>query len=222
MSNQAADKRNGSKNGNGRSGNAESPEDRAARIARKQQHKEINLFEINHYGGRSFVAKSDFGRSMFELLKQHDYLYARMMGKAGSSNVISFDVATKHINKSMVLACQLNQVNKAMSRLLGGAPYKEPSFISEYKQMLRERGVRWDVNPDAQSGEPTKSNGRDRGGKQPDPSSVELAPVFDPMGNGEAGATATAGTTLSPDIPAGERHVQPETGEHASVATVIA
>lgn len=122
---------------NGRNRAPLTEEEQKERDERRKMARERNLFEIQHYGGRSFVAKCEATRPDFEMLQQLDFLYARLKGRAGEVRGIPFDKASKFINQHMDLLLAKSDLCKQLAKALG-MKYREPSLIAEFRSIRNE------------------------------------------------------------------------------------
>lgn len=151
-----------------------SQEERTLRDERRRKAKERNLFEIQHYGGRSFVARCEATRPDFEMLQQLDYFYNLLKGRAGEINGIPFEIAKKYIDQHTGLLLAKSDLCRELAKALG-KKYREPQLIGEYREMKakaeRERQLS------------KKKNGA---APKPGHANITAAPIYDHTGTGDS------------------------------------
>lgn len=111
-----------------------SDEEQKVRAEKWRAAKEKNLFEIQHYGGRSFVARCEATRPDFEMLQQLDYFYNLLKGRTGEINGIPFESAKKFIDQHTDLLLAKSDLCRELAKALN-KKYREPQLIGEYRKM---------------------------------------------------------------------------------------
>ena len=134
-----------------------SPEEKILRDERRRQAKERNLFEIQHYGGRSFVARCEATRPDFEMLQQLDYFYNMLKGRAGEVNGVPFEEARAFIDRHTDLLVSKSDLCRDLAKVLN-RKYREPQLISDYRKMRAKQRA---ANPQSNTKKGSSKSGQD-------------------------------------------------------------